>query len=303
MDPALRAGHSQKRAAQIQLGLLAAQLLEERGHVLDGIPGFYKFGNHWCLVYIPGILIPVRNITGQIVRWQVRRKYGEPKYKTLSLSSMPGAVQDQISRCHFPLANDKPSDTVKVIFTEGPLKADIAKALSNDPCAYAAICGISNTKDLLDDCIKPLKKAGVKELYNGFDMDRLTNPNVRKGSEKLRMELQQRGIRVIPMYWGEKYATERLMIYQSIAKARHVSVPPYPHQLPVFEKLNLVASALNDAGIDPGKQTKDSQYWESETKGIDDYLFSCIQKKTHTQTVRKDCLRVYHETLIRVNNP
>ena len=299
VDPALRTGHTEKKAAQVQLGLLVAKMLEEKGHNLDGIPGFYLFGEYWCLYYNPGILIPTRNIHGQIVRWQVRTNY-EPKYRTLSCRDMPGAVNDQISRCHFPLGNDKLAPAHKVIFTEGPLKADVAKALSADPCVFAAIPGIGNKKDLLDNCGE-FKKAGITEIYNAFDMDRLTNPNVRSGSALLSQEISDLGLKVIPMYWGEQYAATQLMIYQSIAKNRHIPIPSHSYKLPVFEKLNIVAAALNQAGINPGKQTEESQYWDSETKGIDDYLFSLIERKEHTQSARKSHMRTYHATLLNIN--
>lgn len=300
VDPALKDGFSRKKAEQIQLGLYVAKQLEERGHKLDGIPGFYKFGEHWCLIYCPGILIPTRNISGQIVVWQVRRKF-EPKYLTLSCSEYPGAVDDNISRCHFPLSNDPLANEIRVIFTEGPLKADVSKALTNDPCAFVAIPGINNTKDLLRNC-KAIRKAGVTELHNALDMDRLTNPNVREGSAKLCTEIQKRGLKVVPMYWGEQYATEQLTIYRWIAKSRRVAVPSSPPRLSVYDKLNLVADALYKAGINPGKQSENSQYWEPSTKGIDDYLFSNIQRKKHTQTARKDLIRSYHETLLRINS-
>lgn len=299
-DPSLKAEFSAKKAAQVQLGLLAARLLTEKGYDLDGIPGFYRFGDHWCLVYNPGIMIPIRNIHGQIVLWQVRRNY-EPKYMTLSCAELPGAVRDDISRCHFPLDNDKLSDVIKVIYTEGPLKADIAKALSTDPCAFAAIAGIGNKRDLLENC-QNFIKAGVTELYNALDMDRLTNPNVRNGSVQLDNDLRKEGMKVIPMYWGEKYAAEQLMIYQSIAKNRHVALPAYDYRLPVYEKLNIVANTLNQVKIDPGKQSEDSQYWESQSKGIDDYLFSLHQRKEHTQSEKTRLIQSYHETLLRINS-
>lgn len=106
---------SEKKAAHIQLGLYVANCLEREGHSLQGIPGFFKFGSHWCLTYSPGILIPTRNIQGQIVIWQVRRKY-EPKYLTLSCGSLPGAVTDTVSRCHFPLGNSPLSDIIHDFF-------------------------------------------------------------------------------------------------------------------------------------------------------------------------------------------
>lgn len=300
VDKEAREKVTQKDKKKILFGLYVAKALQERGLVLDGIPGFFRFGKHWCLTYDPGILIPTRNIHGQIVIWQVRKKSGKAKYKTLSCSYEPGAVDDSVSRCHFPLGNDKLSDTVKLIFTEGPLKADVARALTNDPCAFVAIQGVGNKVDLLKNTDAFLK-AGVTEIYNGLDMDRLTNPGVRKGSKSLCMELEAHGLRVIPMYWGEKYAAEQLMVYQALARLYGVTIPPHDYRLSVFDKLNIVAAALNDAGINPAKQFDGAEYWESDTKGIDDYLFSFTKMKSHSHTSRTNYIREYHQTLLKLN--
>lgn len=300
-DPSLRDGISQNEATHIQLGLYVAHLLEERGFALDGIPGFYKFGSHWCLTYSPGIMIPTRNINGQIVLWQIRKKKGSPKYLTLSCGSKPGAVDEAVSRCHFPLANAAPSREIQVIFTEGPLKADVAAAMYCDPCCFIAILGVSNTSDLLANC-KALKKAGVEEMFNALDMDKLTNPHVRERSASLEDMLRKRGMRVIPMYWGDQYASQQLMLYTSIANIRGVPVPALPPHFSVFDNLRNVAQALKAVGIDPGCQTPDSQYWENETKGIDDYLFSQKQRKGHSQKPKTGFMQTYHKALLRIND-
>ncbi len=276
VDPKLKEDHTTRKANQIKLGLYVAKTLEADGHKLDGIPGFYKFGPHWCLTYCPGILIPTRNILGQIVIWQVRRNI-DPKYMTLSCGSLPGAVTASVSRCHFPLGNHPLSDVVKTVFTEGPLKADVACALHHDPATFVAIPGINTTKDLLAHS-EMFRKAGITQLHNALDMDKLTNPNVRKGSNALCDALRKRGLQVIPMYWGDDYAEYKLFAYRLIAKARGVFIPAINPSFPIFEKLNIVADALNRADIDPGRMDGGLSYWDPSSKGIDDYLFSLNPK-------------------------
>lgn len=300
VDPALRASHNAKQADHIQMGLLVAHLLMEKGHTLNGIPGFYRFGSHWCLRYFPGLMIPTRNIHGQIIRWQIRRSKGNPKYLTLSCSELPGAVTDDISRCHFPLRNAPLSKESRLIFTEGPLKSDVAIALSGDPCTYVAIPGVGMYELLMSHC-EMFKQAGITEIYNALDMDRLTNPNVRDGSNKLVAEFTKRGLTVIPMYWAEEHAQRMLMSYQGIAYARGIKIPPHHYQLPVYEKLDLVADALNRAGINPGKASADFQYWESDTKGIDDYLHSMLIRQEYHPTARKTHIRDYYAQLKEIN--
>lgn len=301
VDSRLKAGFTSKKAAQVQFGLYVAGLLEEQGFQLEGIPGFYRFGNHWCLTYLPGILIPTRNILGEIVVWQVRRNFA-PKYMTLSCSDKPGAVNTSVSRCHFPLGHDKLTESSKIIVAEGPLKADVAQALTKDPCIYAAVPGISTTKDLLKNCAE-FKAAGITEVFNAFDMDRLTNPNVRKGSVALTAELQNIGLQFTPMFWNENYAEQALMMYQTIAKVRNVQIHAPNSRISPFEMLSITADCLNQAGIDPGKQTEDSEYWDPATKGIDDYLYSQIQRrKVRKESSRQSCIRTYHETILRINS-
>lgn len=299
IDPKAKANLSSWEVKHTQFGLHIAKLLQGLGCNLDGIPGFYKFGGHWCLTYSPGILIPTRNLHGQIVVWQVRRHNRTPKYLTLSCSGRPGAVDDEVSRCHFPISNEKITANTKFIFTEGPLKADVAKALSSTPCAFVAIPGVGNTKDLLRCCSMLKKETGISQIYNGLDMDKLTNRYVRDGSASLCNDLANLGFQVIPMYWGLKYATEQFAIFKSIANARHVTIPPIDYRLPVYEKLSITAKALYDeAKIEPGRQTEGSIHWESSTKGIDDYLLSLKQKEELPQN---DCIRSIRDMVLQRN--
>lgn len=260
----------------VQFGLMIAHTLVAAGYDLTGVPGFFKFGDKWCLWFMnPGILIPTRNMHGQIVIWQVRQKR-TPKYLTLSCSNLPGTVTEEVSRCHYPLGNAPISPDVPVLFTEGPLKADVACQLYYSPVVFFAIPGICTTKDLIRN-LRIIKKAyNITEVNNALDMDRLTNPNVRNGSRDLVTGIQDLGMTVRDMYWGTDYATRKLMALDLIAKLRKVPVPEAAINT-VFDKLCAVAEALNDAGINPCK-VKDASgkstlyYWESETKGIDDFL-------------------------------
>ena len=279
VTPSLREGITEKKARKIKFGMMVSHELEKAGFSLKGVPGFYQFGGNWCIYFLPGMLIPTRNLSGQIVSWQVRRDFGDAKYITLSCSGLPGAVNTGVSRCHFPLGNAPLNDpNVRVIFTEGPLKADVALALSAGQTAFAAIPGVNNTKDLLRNLSK-LRKAGLKTVFNGLDMDRLTNNNVREPSAALTKKIAEMGIQVIPMYWGEGYARLRLMMETTIANAKGVPIPTPEYPVSVFERLDMVSLALHKAGIAPLKTLpKNIRHWEAETKGIDDYLMSLRQK-------------------------
>lgn len=266
----------------IHLGLMIAAHLTDKGFDLKGVPGFYKFGESWCFWVNPGILIPTRNLHGEIVIWQVRRKVvraGDPKYITNHCSLLPGSVTDSVSRCHFPKSNTSCTAMKSVKFTEGPLKADVAVCLSDEPVIFAAVPGINTTKDLLG-CVEDFRKAGIHTMQNCFDMDKLTNPNVRNGSERIMQELQEMGMEVQQCYWGERYANYKLRSLQMIAKLRNVPLPDVEN-LCVFDQLCAVAQTLENANIfacefQKNNGDKTGFYWEAETKGIDDYYLSSL---------------------------
>lgn len=198
---------------QISFGLMIAHALITQGLDVQGVPGFFKFGVHWCYWCTPGILIPTRNIRGQIVIWQIRRDTVSSKkdcrYFTVANRTLPGHVTESVSRCHFPLGNSPLSTGVPVIVTEGPLKADVASHLFGAASTFIAIPGIQTTKDLLS-YVPLFHEAGISEIYNALDMDRLTNDNVRKGSDKLKAAFREEGIQFVDMFWGIRFATSKL---------------------------------------------------------------------------------------------
>ena len=186
------------------------------------------------------------------------------------------------------------------MFTEGPLKADVACALSTDPCAFVAIPGVQNTKDLLRQCDMFLQ-SGVTTLYNALDMDKLTNKNVRNGSDKLDADLHDKGMTVTPMYWAEAYAAEQFHFLCLIANAKGFLLPSYDARWSTFDRLRSVSEVLSTYEIDPGK-VEGAQYWEPETKGIDDYLMSLREPpKPREHTARTELVRAYHKKLLEIN--
>lgn len=267
---------SSRKADSIRLGLYIADTLVQQGMNLKGVPGFYKFGIHWCFWCIPGILIPTRNINGQIVIWQVRkdqiRSKNEAKYLTVSCQDLPGAVTEAVSRCHFPIGNAPLDSDAPLLVTEGPLKADVACHLYGKPVTFAAIPGINTTTDLLSLCPLFLEK-GQKKIYNALDMDRLTNKNVRNGSQELAKKFRAHGIVLEDMYWGNHYATTKYMQLSLLTRKHGLQVTE-PSNANIFQRVDFHAAALDNAGIAHSLVNGEKYHWEPSTKGIDDYLFS-----------------------------
>lgn len=262
---------------RICFGLMIAHRIISQGLSVEGVPGFFKFGTYWCYwaKYKSGILIPTRNIQGQIVIWQIRLDTPTDdgqRYFTCAKGELPGHVTDSVSRCHFPIGNAPLSSQTPFLVTEGPLKADVACHLFGSPVTFSAIPGIQTTKDLLS-YIPLLRKTGISEAINALDMDRLTNPNVRKGSKELAAAFAAGGIRFTDLYWGKRYATSKLIALSLVADARKL---PYDKSGNVFERLDKVAAALSDAGVAVGKYLDETGHevtfhWDPCTKGIDDY--------------------------------
>ena len=264
-----------------QAGLYLADVLVRKGFDLSGVPGFFQFRGHWCLRYIPGILIPTRNLQGQIVVNQIRRKT-EPKYITLSCGDWPGAVTDTVSRCHFPLSNAPISSGTAIVLTEGPLKADVAVSLSHGALSMVAIPGINTTADLYAR-IPALIALGVSRVLNGLDMDRLTNPNVGKGAAQIRQTLHKQNVPFQELYWGQAYAEYKLPQMEAFAFSKGLRIQCSP-EASVFDRLYFVSQTLWKAGWNPcsakiGGQ-KYSYYWDPNTKGIDDALLAAKGSKS-----------------------
>lgn len=234
--------------AHAKAGLYLADILVRKGFDLSGVPGFFQFRGRWCLRYIPGILIPTRNLEGQIVVSQIRRKT-EPKYITLSCGGWTGAVTDSVSRCHFPLGNAPIGPGKSIVLTEGPLKADVAVSLSRGSLSMVAIPGINTTADFYAR-VPALTALGVSRILNGLDMDRLTNPNVGKGAAQIRRTLQKQGVPFQELYWGQAYAEYKLPQMEAFAfsKGLRIHCPP---EASVFDRLYLVSQTIWKADWNP----------------------------------------------------
>lgn len=262
--------------AYIQLGLLIGDFIVNRGINPKGIPGFFRFGNRWCFyIESTGIMVPTRNMDGQIVIWQIRRDHitekDSTRYKTMSYRNLPDHVTAPVSRCHFPLGNAK-LGTAPVVLTEGPLKSDVAVFLSDSPVTFFGIPGITTTADFLSYCDK-FHALGITEVINALDMDRLTNPNVRTGSIAMRNKLKEKNLSFIDRFWGRGYAISKLAYYDLIAHSKCIPID-YPPNSSIFEKLDKVAFTLMTNGVNPSIIYNKKYFWEPETKGIDDFLLT-----------------------------
>lgn len=201
---------------------IASELIAE-GLNVSGIPGFYlddgslyaklkeKYPNDEIKGYKPGcknwafkcrpegFYIPIRNSKGLIVSIQIRTKNPDAKYVFMSSANLENGCK-AVSAAHYSGRFSDMPDTVYL--TEGPLKGDIATALTGR--MFVAIPGISTYK-AMSQAFSVLKTLGVKEVVEAFDMDRYTNENVRKSVKKIRQMAKEAGFIYTVFAWEKEY--------------------------------------------------------------------------------------------------
>lgn len=181
--------------------------LVERGCLLEGVPGFYRDEETGCWkldVRGSGIMIPDRNINGEIEAIQIRLDVVR-RSKFLTLSSVDKYCGTSASCCpHFVGLTDT---TEMVYVTEGVMKSDIAYCLSKEigkPAAFVGLTGVSNFNQF-QRALEELKMRGIMRISLAFDMDDLTNENVRAAKERVMTMGVNEGFEMIPIRWNSNY--------------------------------------------------------------------------------------------------
>ena len=178
--------------------------LIDRGCDLCGVPGFYRDQESgvWKLdIRASGIMIPDRNSRGEIEAIQIRldKTY---KSKFNNLTSV-GQYYGTAAACcpHFAGFREE-ADTVYL--TEGVMKADIAHCLSAElgkSCAFVGLTGVGNINQY-QRALTELKQYGVRRIKVAFDMDDLTNENVRAARERVLETGAAAGFDMTPLRWS-----------------------------------------------------------------------------------------------------
>ncbi len=162
---------------------LLASLLSMEFDLL-GIPGFYTKDGQWSLAGPNGILIPIRDVAGQIQGIKIHLDRNDPGRKYRWLSSRDKNL-DNGTRSYSWVHVTGKRGSKRAFLTEGPLKGDVASFLSDDSL-FVCIGGINALHGLKDTLIQ----LGVTEVIEATDMDQMTNPQVRKAVLAMRQEVQ-----------------------------------------------------------------------------------------------------------------
>lgn len=283
------------RPEDIMAGFLIATDICKAGVEPVHVPGFFTLCGRWCFHAEAGIMIPTINFYGQYVCMQIRRDVKSPKgirYMTVSSKGLPQGPTTDIARTHFIYTGQITPHT-QVLFTEGPLKADVIHYLLYRfgvvDTAVVAIHGVNNTKEL-PKVVDQLAMCGVTVAQSALDMDKTGNLQVAKNGRNIREIFAKGGIELQTLCWDEPYACKKLFELEELCWKNNLPFPEDPDN-PYFG-IYECAKTLSEHNIPYNyavdkngniQKTKDGKEikvsWRPETKGYDDFLWNLLKKQ------------------------
>jgi hypothetical protein len=172
-----------------------------REHDLTGVPGFYRNGDAWRMnfdAWNQGIIIPVRDTRNRIRALMIRRDdaNAKPKYIWLSSKDKPDGASPG-SPPNFARV-DVARASGEMIVTEGALKANVISELTGE-----AVCGIAGVTNFQETFGRDLRRAlpELRRVVVAYDADFRTNEAVRRGLDKLIVNLQHASLTVTVRMW------------------------------------------------------------------------------------------------------
>ncbi len=175
-------------------GSAIKQVVAELGMDFPAVPGFV-IGEQGPRIASPsGLLVPVRDLAGQIVALKVRADNPMPRQpKYLYLSSVKYAGPGPGSPAHCPAGVCGPVELIRI--TEGELKADVAYRLSGVPTL--SFPGVASWHVVLP----MLQALECKTVRVAFDADAGTNNHVAVALRNCCQELQATGFAIELERW------------------------------------------------------------------------------------------------------
>jgi hypothetical protein len=171
------------------------KLAEELGQDFEAVPGFFMSERGPNIAAPAGLLVPVRDLAGQIVALKLRvdnPTADAPRYLYLSSAKYEGPSPGSPS--HVPAGVCGPVDLVRI--TEGELKADVSTALSGVPTI--SFPGVASWRTVIPD----LKGLKTKTVLVAFDADADGNKQVARALQDCCGELKAGGFEVNLERWS-----------------------------------------------------------------------------------------------------
>ncbi|MDP3278610.1 MAG: DUF3854 domain-containing protein, partial [Deltaproteobacteria bacterium] len=149
----------------------------------------------WTLKGAAGLVIPSRNVRGQIVALKVRSESPEGSRYT-SVSSRSAGGPASACNVHFPRQTSARFASKRVLWiTEGELKADAAAALSD--WAIVGLPGVSMWRG----AVALAHELGARRVVVALDADWKTKPEVQTARTDLVRALERSGLSVHAVDW------------------------------------------------------------------------------------------------------
>lgn len=171
-------------------------------HNLIGIPGFYRDNNGDYQMYIKkcgGIFIPICDKEGYIqglqMRLDISQETNEKKFRWFSSNHFHDGTG---AKPWIHVVGDTNSHVA--CLTEGAMKADITSVLS-DGQLFIAVPGV-NAINQLTEVIKDMR---IRKVYEAFDMDKRSKPEVKDALITLRNTLNNIGVECVGCEWNPEY--------------------------------------------------------------------------------------------------
>ena len=226
-----------------------AETLQERGCVLEGVPGFYRdTEERWTLNFKTknsGFLVPVESMDGKIQACQIRLDHPRDnnKYLWFSSAGYPSGVSSGS-----PVHVIGDLDAENVYLTEGGLKGSIAHYLSGH--TFICLAGVNMYRSLRP-VLEEFQQRKMKFLFEAFDMDKKLKTDCDKHYHKCSV-CSEKGTPENCPYKVEK----RRIIQNACGKVYGIC-----------QELSLpVSRMIWDQDADGN--------WNGKIKGIDDYYYA-----------------------------
>ena len=226
-----------------------AEALQERGCVLEGVPGFYRdTEERWTLNFKTknsGFLVPVESMDGKIQACQIRLDHPRDnnKYLWFSSAGYPSGVSSGS-----PVHVIGDLDAENVYLTEGGLKGSIAHYLSGH--TFICLAGVNMYRSLRP-VLEEFQQRKMKFLFEAFDMDKKLKTDCDRHYHKCAV-CNERGTPANCPYKVEK----RRIIQNACGKVYGIC-----------QELSLpVSRMIWDQDADGN--------WNGKIKGIDDYYYA-----------------------------
>lgn len=255
--------------SEILAGLLIGMALHGSGYEMEGVPGFFKLGGFWLFYVVQNaIVIPLRNVRGQIVALQCKLMSGKTRYLTVSSSGLPHGCSPE-DQYHVPIGGEPVEDATICVLTEGPLKGDALVALNDKPVMVLCVLGVNNVSKL-PALFAEMKAAGVRQIVNALDMDRFLNHNVRKAVRKIVQLAKDAGLAYSQLCWDATRAEQHCQAFSRLLAAQNISYVPSGN---TYRDLWVLCGLLDKHKIDHPMQW-DAPDARTKHKGVDDMLLS-----------------------------